>query len=118
MTEQIMELARRMCGAEEEDPLLETLCRAAERSWTARLREGIALTDCGEAFLCAAAFTAAADHLAGLRAERVDSFTAGEISIKKQNGGEREAQAMRRIAERLMAPYAAEDGFVFKGVRG
>ena len=118
MTEQILELARRMCGAEDEDALLEALCHASETAWTARLKDGVAAEDCGEAFLCAAAFTAAADYLNG-QGGSVESFTAGEISIKKQSGaGNHGAEAMRRTAERLMAPYAVEEQFAFKGVRG
>ena len=119
MTERILELAREMCGAEEGDPLLEALCHAAETAWTARLKHGVTPADCGEVFLCAAAFTAAADHLAGQCGGDVESFTAGEISIKKRSGsGWNDSEAMRKIAERLMAPYVAEERFAFKGVRG
>ena len=117
MTERILALARQMCGAEEGDALLEALCRTAESAWTARLKAGVAAEDCGEALLCAAAFTAAADYLGG-QDGGVVSFTAGEISVKKQSGGNSEAEAMRKTAERLMAPYAGETQFAFKGVRG
>ena len=117
MTERILELARELCGAEEGDPLLAALCRAAETAWTARLKRGVTPVDCGEVFLCAAAFTAAADHLAGQCGGSVESFTAGELSIKKRSGWN-DSEAMRKIAERLMVPYVAEERFAFKGVRG
>ena len=66
MHETILELARTVSGAgEAETALLEALCQAAEAAWTGRLREGVAAEDCGTAFPCAAAFTAAADLAAG-----------------------------------------------------
>ena len=119
MTERILELARGMCGAEEEDALLEALCHAAETAWRLRLKDGVTTEACGEAFLCAAALSAAADHLAGQCGGSVESFTAGEISIKRQSGtGNHGSEAMRQAAERLMAPYVVQERFAFKGVRG
>ena len=117
MTDRILALACQMCGAEEGDALLEVLCHISETAWTARLKAGVTAEDCGEAFLCAVAFTAAADYLRG-RDGGVESFTAGEISIKKQSTGSGGAEAMRKTAERLMVPYAGEAQFAFKGVRG
>lgn len=113
MSETIMELARSLCGAEEGDALLTALCGAAETAWRARLRGGVTAEACGEAFLCAAAMTAAADYWAGQCG--VESFMAGELSVK--HGGEGTA-ALRQAAERLMEPYTVERGFAFQGVRG
>lgn len=119
MTERILELARGIVGAEGENALLEALCHTAEAAWTARLKDGITAEDCGEAFCCAAAFTAAADYAAGQCSGSVESFTAGEISIKKQSGtSSGGSAALRQTAERLMAPYAVAEGFAFKGVQG
>ena len=121
MTERILELA---CGitnpSEGELPLLETLCHAAETAWTARLRSGVSAEHCGEAFLCAAAFTAAADLAVSRGSEGVESFTAGEISVRRSGSAESrsQAEALRMTAERLMAPYAEAESFAFKGVRG
>lgn len=113
MNETILTMARSLCGAEEDDALLEALCSAAETAWNARLRAGVTAGDCGEAFLCAAAMTAAADYEAG-RGD-VESFTAGELSIKQRSGG---GEALRQAAERLMEPYVSVRGFAFRGVRG
>lgn len=113
MNETILTMARNLCGAEEDDTLLEALCSAAEMVWNARLRAGVTAGDCGEAFLCAAAMTAAADYEAG-RGE-VESFTAGELSVKRRSGG---SEALRQAAERLMEPYVSVQGFAFRGVRG
>ena len=67
MSKTILELAQAISGAgEAEQELLELLCGAAEQAWTKRLRDGLTEEDCGAAFRCAAAFTAAAD-LAAVR---------------------------------------------------
>lgn len=54
--------------------------------------------------------------LAGLEAgtDGVTSFSAGDLTVHTGGDG---AGAMRRQAERLMAPYLA-DGFAFRGVLG
>lgn len=121
MHETILELARTVSGAgEPETALLEALCRAAEAEWTGRLREGVAAEDCGTAFPCAAAFTAAADLTAGRSGDAVAAFKAGDISVERRDGadGAALAAALRQTAERLMAPYAAPADFVFRRVRG
>lgn len=116
--EEILKLALAAGGAaEEERELLSRLCAAARRSWEERLRRGLRAEDCGEAFPCAAALTAAADLIACRGGgDRVESFTAGEISVR--TAGISPAGELRETAERLMAPYTAAEGFCFQGVRG
>ena len=110
MQERILALAMGFAGVgEEERERMAVLCTAEEAAWRGRIREGAAAEDCGEAFLCAVAFAAAADFAESCGAE---SFTVGEISVK--SGGQ--ANALRKSAERLMAPYA--ENFCFKGVQG
>jgi len=73
---------------------------AAESAWRARLREGVTVEDCGEALVCAAAFTAAADLAAGRGG--VTSFSAGDISVKVQTAEsalKRRRESLRRSAE-------------------
>ena len=121
MTEQIINLAAGIANPSEgELPLLEMLCRAAEREWMNELKGGVLPDDCGEAFLCAAAFTAVADFALSRNGENVASFTAGEISVKRKGTAEEQAQAeaFREIAARLMAPYGVARDFAFKGVLG
>jgi hypothetical protein len=44
---------------------------------------------------------------------------AGEFSVKTSAGsGGGQAEALRKSAERLMAPYAQAEDFCFRGVRG
>lgn len=118
MRERILELALAAAGGGAEKALLEPLCLAAERAWTGRLRKGVAAEDCGEAFLCAAAFTAAADLTAGEGGAA--SFSAGDISVSLGSGGDRakRAESLRQAAERLMEPFVRAEGLWARGVRG
>lgn len=120
LQETVLTLARAVSGAGEQDEvLLETLCRAAEAYWRGRLRQGVTAEDCGEAFPCAAAFTAAADLAAG-QDGGIESFTAGSVSVKGAGGenAARRAESLRRSAEERMAPFAEPGDFAFQGVRG
>ena len=120
LQETVLTLARAVSGAGGQDEvLLETLCRAAEAYWRGRLRQGVTAEDCGEAFPCAAAFTAAADLAAG-QDGGIESFTAGSVSVKGVGGesAARRAESLRRSAEERMAPFAEPGDFAFQGVRG
>ena len=119
LQETVLTLARAVSGAGEQDEvLLETLCRAAEAYWRGRLRQGVTAEDCGEAFPCAAAFTAAADLAAG-QDGGIESFTAGSVSVKGcGESAARRAESLRRSAEERMAPFAEPGDFAFQGVRG
>ena len=119
MRERILELALAAAGGgEAEKTLLEPLCQAAERAWLGRLREGLAPEDCGEAFPCAAAFTAAAALAAGEGGGA--SFSAGDVSVTPPGGGEslRRAENLRQAAERLMEPFVRAAGLWAQGVEG
>lgn len=75
--------------------------------------------DCGEAFLLGAAWLA----LAGLAAGEdggVESFRAGDVSIRHRSGTDARARcaALRLQARQVMARYLRDDGFVFRGVPG
>lgn len=81
--ETVLTLARELSGAgEAEEALLELLCQAAEQQWEKRLRPGMTAEDCGKAFPCAVAFTAAADLAAARGGEGVSGFTAGSVSVR------------------------------------
>lgn len=119
--ETALTLARELSGAgEAEEALLGLLCQAAEQQWEKRLRPGMTTEDCGKAFPCAVAFTAAADLAAARGGEGVSGFTAGSVSVRIRGAAEScaLAESLRRTAERLMAPFAVPDDFCFRGVRG
>ena len=120
MTEQVLALAGEMAGGAAFGALLEPLCEAAVERWKRRLPDGMAAEDCGTAFVCAAAFTVAADLLAGQTVDSVGDFTAGEISVKSRSAADTAmmVKSLRQAAEELMAPYAASANFAFRGVRG
>ena len=121
MTERIISLASGLVNpSETEVVMLEALCHAAENKWMNSLQNGVTLESCGEAFLCATAFSAAADFVVSRNSEGIESFTAGEISVKRDgsSAGASQAEALRKAAARLMAPYAVMESFAFKGVQG
>ena len=80
----------------------------------------MAAEDCGTAFPCAAAFTAASNLAAGRGSVAVASFQAGDVSVEGLGGADSAAlaEALRNTAERLMAPYAQAADFSFRRVRG
>ena len=50
----------------------------------------------------------------------MEQFTAGDVSMRlgQSSGACESAAALRRQAERMMAPFWADDQFAFTGVRG
>ena len=105
-------------GGEAARALLDPLCSAARDAWISRLREGVAAEDCGEALVCAAAFTAAADLAAA--EDGVASFSAGDVSVKLRGGAEglKRAESLRLAAGRLMEPFVQAEGLWIQGVQG
>ena len=121
MFEQIPLLAAAIARpTETEQPLLAALCTAAIDEATRRLRPGVSVEECGDAFLCAAAMIAAA----GLRSCRsggsAEQFSAGDVSLRTSGNddGCMAAASMRRRAAEMMESYWVDDGFVFAGVKG
>lgn len=113
--EEILALCRQMGAGEEQDALLLPLIEAQQDSLQRRLKPGVSPQDCGSAFPLAVAL-AAMDGLDGAAGEgEVSSFSAGEVSVqlRERSGGGRMAQA-----QRLLAPWLQETGFVFRGVKG
>lgn len=110
-----MELALALGDVEEtERAALKLLCQAAEAELRGQLREGIRPEDCEPAFLAAAAWVALAGLYAG-RSAGVSSFSAGDLTIHQEGG---EGAALLAHAKRVMAPYRADGGFSFQGVKG
>jgi len=115
LTQEIVALAGRMCGDGTDRELLLSLCEAARQEAERRLRPDLTPEDCGPAFVIAAAWLA----LAGLEASQggggVSSFTAGDLTIRKEGGNS--DRNLREQAWALLAPYC-RDSFCFRGVRG
>ena len=97
--ETALTLARELSGAgEAEEALLELLCQAAEQQWEKRLRPGMTTEDCGKAFPCAVAFTAAAD-LAAAHGGTADGTLCGAGRFLL-SGSERMTDWVRQVLER------------------
>lgn len=102
-----------------EQPVLDTLCTAAETELTAQLREGVTSDSCGTIFIFSAALIAAAEMMMLRSINQVEQFTAGEVSIRSGQGKAAEfAASLRRQAKELMSPFSTDSGFCFMGVQG
>ena len=111
-----MALCRAMGAGPEE--LLLPLVQAVERQLAGRLREGAVPEDCGSAFPLAAAMTAV-DRLSAMTGGGggVTSFTAGELTIRREQGGTGR-KGLSAQAEGLLAPWLGDTGFMFQGAEG
>ena len=114
-----MEMARLITGAgEEEKEYLAALCRAEQEKLRDRLREeSLGQSD---AFLCAAAWMAAADYCSGKGAGGAASWRAGDVSVQETDAQKRvaAADALRAAGARLLEGLVKDDAFAFWGVRG
>ncbi len=114
-----------LCGAMGADAgqeeLLLPLTLAVEGQLAGRLKEGVSPADCGTAFPLAAAMLVM-DRLSGMtggRSGEVASFTAGDLTIRKEAGsGGQRGKSLSDQAEELLAPWLRDAGFVFQGVEG
>lgn len=114
LSEDIFALACAYTQADEGDrESLRSLCAAAQASLSARLRRGLSPEDCYDCFATAAALLAAADFTAVCGGLGVESFTAGPVSVSRQDA--KTAQNLRQQAAFLMAPWC-QDAFCFMGV--
>lgn len=119
MTEQILALCRAMGAGQEE--LLLPLTLAVEKQLAGRLKEGVSPEDCGTAFPLAAAMVVM-DRLSGVTggggAGEVTSFTAGDLTVRKETGSGGTSKSLSAQAEGLLSPWLKDAGFVFRGVEG
>lgn len=117
MLQRVMELAQGLCAGERDEELLRTVCAGAVQALDGKLRPGLAPEDCGEAFSLAAAWLAADWMQGGGGLDGVTTLSAGDISIRREGGGQAGGTLSRQAME-LMAPFLADREFVFWGVRG
>lgn len=115
MLEDIYSAARDICGTDEGNGLVERLCLAAYSEFSRRLKDGITPEDCKESFVTACALFASAMYLDTVSAGE-GSYTAGQVSVSAPGGDG--TKALKAQAESMLAPYIADDGFEFIGVRG
>lgn len=99
-------------GGEEE--LLRSLCVAAEQRLKMRLTSGVEVSEIYESFVCAAGLLAAADFCCCRASGGVKSFSAGPVSVTRDDG--ETAKRLREQADIIMAPWC-QDAFRFMGVK-
>lgn len=117
MTQQIMALCGAMGAAADQEELMLPLVQAVCDQLAARLKAGVAPEACGPAFPLAAAMIVM-DRLAGVTGEGgIASFTAGDLTIRKEAGGGSQA-GLSEQAEKLLLPWLGDAGFCFQGVKG
>ena len=110
-----MALCRAMGAGPDQEELLLPLVQAVSEQLARRLRPGIAPEDCGPAFSLAAAM----GQLAGITGENeLSSFTAGELTIRRETGNRDAGDSLARQADRLLAPWLEDGGFAFQEVQG
>lgn len=115
-----MALCRAMGAVEDQEELLLPLIQVVWKRLAGRLRPEVTPEDCGSAFPLAAAMVVM-ERLSRLTgggsAGEVTSFTAGDLTIKKESGSQA-AKGLSEQAKELLAPWLRDDGFVFQGVEG
>ena len=103
MLGEILNFAKMAGQVEEgEEELLSLLCQVAERELAAKLKNGVKPEDCAGAFVIASAWLALSLLCVSRQEERADSWSVGEVSVKKGADAAQQAAVYRGQAERLM----------------
>lgn len=95
-------------------PMLEMLCRSAEISLKAKLRDGITPEDCKADFIAAASLYALSAMSEVERGTLPEQITAGDLTLRR-SGNDAAVCCLRYQAELMMLPYM-KDRFAFMGV--
>ena len=107
-------MAAVLCPSAAQDAL-EIICPLCARSAISRL---LPEADCESELTAAVAYLSAATAISGM-SDSSTSVKAGELSIATSPAGAAAASAALRMeAERLLRPFVADTGFVFREVRG
>ena len=116
LTEQIYAHALMMirdCEADQE-ALLRVLCRAAEVSLRAKLRDGITPEDCLADFISAASLYAVEALTDADDTAQVDQIALGDLTLRRRSK-DAATCCLRYQAEMLILPYS-KDRIAFMGV--
>ena len=117
LTEKIVAQARILIQDMDDEqnlPMLELLCKAAETQLKGKLRTGLTAEDCAADFVAAAALLAVAAMTELDEVAQMDMVTVGDLTMRKKSA-DAAACCLRFQADLLMAPFMA-DGFAFVGV--
>ncbi len=97
-----------------EEELLQSLCAAAEQRLKGQLVEGTNVEDIYDSFVFATSLLAAADFSAVRPGTEVRQFSAGPVSVTRDDGDY--ARRLREQAALILAPWC-QDAFRFLGVK-
>lgn len=116
LTEQVYAQALLLSGGleEQQDAMLQLLCRGAANSLALRLREGLAPEDCMADFVAAASLYALAALSGSDEMDKLEQITVGDLTMKR-TGADAAANCLRYQADLIIAPYL-KDRFSFRGV--
>ena len=121
MDREILALCEAMGASENREELMLPLVQAVRELLAARLKEGTRPEDCGPVFPLAAAMVVM-ERLNGLTGGGstggVSSFTAGDLTIRRESSGNPGAKSLTEQAQGLLSPWLRDSGFAFRGVEG
>lgn len=114
--EQVFARALELSGTldDRQTRLLEVLCRSAVTALRGQLQAGMTPEDCLEDFTAAACLMALAAMTEAGEDAAVESFTAGDVSVRKEKNTAA-ANCLRNQARVMMMAYI-RDPFAFLGV--
>lgn len=119
--QEILQRAKLVIG-EELAPLSEELlyemCMAAHLELFTRLREDVSVDEIREQYVRAASVLAVSLFV-GLEPGQVESFTAGNVTVKRRSAkaAQDNARSLRAQAETMLLGYLQERDFCFRAVR-
>ena len=114
VTDQVIAQAQQLAGDDQDNELLNLLCRAAVSTLTAQLREGFTPESCREDFVTAASLYALSQWQRGRQTGLLREFKAGDLTLKSADGGTISPEILRDQAMQLMRPYC-KGAFSFRG---
>ena len=116
LTEQVYAQARIMAPelSEENQAVLEAVCRSVVVSLTGKLREPLTPEDCRADFIAAAGMFAVAAMSEVGQLSQVEQMVAGDLTVRRSSGNAA-ASCLRSQAQMLIGPYL-KPAFVFLGV--
>ncbi len=120
MKEEILAVASCVTGAEEhEAAYLTKLCAMEEARLQSRLKEPLTEQN-RDAFICAAAWMAAADYFAGKGTDGTESWSAGDVTVheKPSSAYSTTSESLRKAAQVLLEGHLEDRHFAFLGVDG
>ena len=121
LTQEIFEKAKLVYKEElpaaEEGSLLE-MCKAAQGELLQRLKDGVSVDTIHDEFVRAAGVLGIALFI-GLECTTIDSFSAGNLSLKKRSEEQTRSasESLRCQAERMLTGYLKDVGFYFGAVK-